>query len=77
MSYITFISDVKNNEPDILQSVKHGNLILYAGSRILLTAKAPKGGWTHEMLVSGYSRIKFEEAVDAKVAHQWIGSTEV
>lgn len=77
MGYLTFITDVKNGEPDILKPIKEQELTLYSESGIILTVNAPKGGWTHDLLVQLYSHIKFVTEVNAKVAGVWIGSTEV
>lgn len=77
MRQLTFITDIQSGDPDILKPVKKEELTLYSDSGVILTANAPKDGWTHELLVQLYSHIKFVTAVNAKVADVWIGSTEV
>jgi len=77
MGNLTFITDHRNGEPDILTPVKDGELTLHSESGVFLTVKAPKDGWTHDLLVKTYSKIKFVEPVDAKIADGWVGSTEV
>ncbi len=77
MGNLTFITDVKNGEPDILKEVKEGDLTLYSESGVILTVSAPKEGWSHNLLVRLYSEIEFVTPVEAKVSGVWIGSTEV
>lgn len=77
MSFITFITDIQENEPDILKSVQYGELTLISASGVILRARAPEEGWTHDLLVNIYSAIKFVTPVDAKIDDMWVGSTEV
>jgi hypothetical protein len=77
MGSLTFITDIKDGETDILKAVKKGELTFYSDSGVILTVNAPEKGWTHDLLVQLYSQIKFVTPVDAKVSDVWIGSTEI
>ncbi|PZT59943.1 hypothetical protein DNQ45_29205 [Escherichia coli] len=64
MGYVTYVTDQRPGEPDILT----GN-----------TLSAPEAGWTHESLnlVQPQEVQEGNDAFDAYLNGIWIGSTEV
>lgn len=80
---ITFVTDIKENEPDILVGVCSAPLKIYNddhGNAPILTKEvtAPAGGWTHEKLCDlDQSDFGVTWIGDAYLDGQWIGSTEV
>ncbi|HCA3195763.1 TPA: hypothetical protein MN540_005071 [Klebsiella pneumoniae] len=75
--WITFITDQRPGEPDILTPVKHGRLVIrdLAGDEIF-ARNAPETGWTHELLVEVQPSC-CEGGANAYLNNSWIGSTEV
>lgn len=74
---ITYITDQREGEPDILTPVRHDPLIIRTlGGIEILRQKAPQDGWTHDQLIivqpddSG-------EGSEAYLGASWVGSTEV
>ncbi|EMA8657040.1 hypothetical protein EHJ13_22135 [Cronobacter dublinensis] len=74
---ITYITDQQYGEPDILTLHQYETLIIssLAGKELLKVA-APETGWTHEALCA-IQPAESEEAADAYLGAQWVGSTEV
>ena len=74
---ITYITDQRPGEPDILTGIENGTLeIRSLTGGLILTIAAPNTGWTHESLDS----VQPEEAMfgaDAYLDEHWVGSTEV
>lgn len=79
---ITYITDQRAGEPDILAGIEHCTLEIrdLAGEgqtgHVLLEVPAPQAGWTHESL----NAVQPQEAkggADAYLNDHWIGSTEV
>lgn len=76
---IHLVTDVRPGEPDILTSVRHEPLLVTADNgRVVHTAPAPTGVWTHETLAAATSSPRITEAgpADAYLGGTWIGSTE-
>lgn len=84
MSSITFVTDQRPGEPDILQGVQLQPLLIRSidSSQVLLRV-LPSGPWTHEALVETGRGIEqmlsadIERGVNAYLGSQWVGSTEV
>jgi hypothetical protein len=80
---ITFITDQLEGEPDILSPSKHEDLQIKHTDAdncetITKVIKAPKNGWTHELLVGiDQSDWGVEFIGDALLGTSWVGSTEV
>lgn len=74
---ITYITDQRPGEPDILTGIKLGVLeIRCLAGTVLLKIEAPAQGWTHASL-SAIQPVEAKEGADAWLSGQWIGSTEV
>lgn len=76
---ITFITDQRPGEPDILAPVKFSDLlILDLDGRSLASVAAPVGGWTHEILSRQCANLVDDaNGVEAFLGDQWVGSTEI
>lgn len=78
---LTFITDVKQGEPDVLEGLEFEDLVIKSmeGETILILAAA--GPWTHEKLV----QLPLEDMIGeylkmgacAYLGESWVGSTEV
>ncbi|EGI40165.1 conserved hypothetical protein [Escherichia coli TA280] len=80
MGYITYVTDQRPGEPDILTGNTFADLeIRDADGHLLLKMPAPESGWTHESLslVQPQKVRAGEESFDAYLNGIWIGSTEV
>jgi hypothetical protein len=74
---ITYITDQRAGEPDILTAIKSGELeIRCLAGTVLLKIEAPEQGWTHASLCA-VQPVEAKEGADAWLSGQWIGSTEV
>lgn len=78
---ITFITEIRNNEPDILTPCKHERLLVMSiEGQFLNSYEAPREGWTHETLVKLSKVFPDQWAVcgaDATLGDQFVGSTEI
>lgn len=74
---LTYITDIKPDEPDILSPLKHYPLVIRSleGTELHRQA-APKQGWTHDLL-NIIQPEGVDEGADAYLDEHWIGSTEV
>jgi hypothetical protein len=74
---LTYITDIKEGEPDILTPLKRFPLVIRSldGTKLHMQA-APEQGWTHEALTSVQPE-GVNDGADAYLNAQWIGSTEV
>lgn len=74
---ITYITDVRQGEPDLLPTICHLELIVKSlDGTVLQKRTAPEHGWTHSELMAIQHPV-FEEGADAYLGIHWIGSTEV
>lgn len=74
---ITYITDQRPGEPDILTGIKSGVLeIRCLAGTVLLKIEAPEQGGTHASL-SAVQPVETKEGAEARLCGQWIGSTEV
>lgn len=74
---ITYITDQREGEPDILTPVLHEPLIIRTlGGVEILRQKAPQGGWTHDQLTTVQPDNRGEGS-EAYLGASWVGSTEV
>lgn len=78
---MTFITDVKGDEPVILTAeLAQEPLTITAledKTHIIATYPAPVGGWTHERLCALDIDYGEHGAGDAYLGSEWVGSTEV
>jgi hypothetical protein len=77
---LKFITDVQNDEPDILTPVKHNDLLITDLDGVqMLIIPAPEGGWSDELLWAASDRYiaKTANGAEAYLGEQWVGSTEV
>lgn len=74
-----FITDVKNNEPEILAKVANETLMILClhDNSVLFEYTPPSSGWTHEALCSLDIPLKRLEAANAYLGNEWVGSTEI
>ncbi|CDQ53970.1 unnamed protein product [Klebsiella pneumoniae] len=80
MGYITYVTDQRPGEPDILTGNTFADLeICDSDGHLLLKVSAPEAGWTHESLnlVQPQEVQEGNDAFDAYLNGIWIGSTEV
>ncbi|EOT1437397.1 hypothetical protein ACNJ2K_003751 [Escherichia coli] len=80
MGYITYVTDQRPGEPDILTGNTFADLeIRDSDGHLLLKVSAPEAGWTHESLnlVQPQEVQEWNDAFDAYLNGIWIGSTEV
>ncbi len=80
MGYITYVTDQRPGEPDILTGYMFADLdIRDSDGHLLLKVSAPETGWTHESLnlVQPQEVQEGNDAFDAYLNGIWIGSTEV
>ena len=80
MGYITYVTDQRPGETDILTGNAFSDLeIRDSEGRLLLKVPAPDAGWTHESLnlVQPQEVQEGNDAFDAYLNGIWIGSTEV
>ena len=74
---ITYITDQREGEPDILTPVRHDSLIIRTlGGVEILRQKAPQDGWTHDLLTT-VQPDDSGEGSEAYLGASWVGSTEV
>jgi len=74
---LTYITDIKPGEPDILMPLKHYPLVIRSlDGAELHTQNAPFQGWTHDAL-NVIQPEGVEEGAEAYLNEHWIGSTEV
>jgi len=74
---ITYVTDQRPGEPDILTPHRFATLVIRdLQGAVLHTANAPENGWTHEMLCT-VQPPEISEGAEAYLSEQWIGSTEV
>lgn len=84
MSSITFVTDQRPGEPDLLSGHQLEALTIMDldRSKVLLRI-LPSGPWTHEALVEtgdGIAQMlpqEIENGVEAFLGSQWVGGTEV
>ena len=77
---ITFITDVKAGEPDILSPVRGETLhIKDLDGQPITTIPAPYKGWTHQVLKATAEQLaaKTSDGANAWLGEHWVGSTEV
>lgn len=77
---ITFITDCREGEPDILTPVMYETLLVTDLNGVeLFSLPAPVGGWTTESLnsLSSQYRDLNESGAEAYIGDVWVGSTEV
>ena len=80
---ITFVTDVRPGEPDILTPFADMDLTIHDAldGGELQRIPAPAGGWPHELLIEQAGRIAniidSGKPLDARLAGQFVGSTEV
>lgn len=77
---ISFITDQRSGEPDILTPYRGAPLrVLCLSGNALTSVAAPKGGWTHEALSEQARRLErlTHDGADAYLGDAWVGSTEV
>lgn len=77
---ITFITDQRSGEPDILSPNKSAPLRIFSLDGIELSCvAAPTGGWTHEDLLGQARSLEHlaQNGADAYLGDAWVGSTEV
>lgn len=83
---VTFITDVKGYEPEILSPVMARETLkivsLYDQNDVFFECAAPEGGWTHDALCNLDAPLKVVDMVsargaDAYLGKEWVGSTEV
>ncbi|PXW47909.1 hypothetical protein DFO55_1451 [Grimontella sp. AG753] len=74
---LTYITDRKAGEPDILTPLKHYPLVIRSldGEKLHMQA-APVQGWTHDTLTAVQPQ-RVNEGAEAYLNEHWIGSTEV
>ncbi|EGN7773916.1 hypothetical protein K2B15_004894 [Salmonella enterica subsp. enterica serovar Muenster] len=74
---LTYITDIKAGEPDILTPLKHYPLVIRSldGAELHMQ-NAPEQGWTYDTLRAVQPEGVNDEA-DAYLNEHWIGSTEV
>ena len=80
MGYITYVTDQRPGEPDILTGNTFADLeICDSDGHLLLKVSAPEVGWAHESLnlVQPQDVQEGNDAFDAYLNGIWIGSTEV
>ncbi|ELN7231347.1 hypothetical protein RZ056_004180 [Escherichia coli] len=80
MGYITYVTDQRPGEPDILTGNTFADLeIRDSDGHLLLKVSSPEAGWTHESLnlVQPQEVQEGNDAFDAYLNGIWIGSTEV
>ncbi|WP_394522020.1 hypothetical protein C1N60_23320 (plasmid) [Pantoea sp. SGAir0184] len=78
MPRITYITDVKPGEPDILKAHLQSTLVIKTldSATEIFSQVAPESGWTHAILSNIQPQNLFYGA-DAYLDGCWIGSTEV
>lgn len=78
---LTFVTDMNEGEPDILDGHEHSDLVIKNLQGDILLILAASEPWTHEKLIAlelgqmigqGLS-----DGADAYLGDNWIGSTEV
>ncbi|UGS48600.1 hypothetical protein JMT66_23265 (plasmid) [Kosakonia cowanii] len=75
--FITYITDQRPGEPDLIAGSEHATLeIRSLEGELLQSVAAPRMGWTHASL-SAVQPQEAEEGADAYLGGSWIGSTEV
>lgn len=79
---ITYITDIRENEPDILKNCLHNPLVIIDENNVELERfEQPINGWTHQLLEKTNSILmsKYDNnmLLEAYLGNQWIGSTEV
>lgn len=77
---ITFITDERIGEPDILTPVNREALrVTQLDGQLIETIPAPIKGWTHEALESAAEQlaIKTRSGAEAYLGDAWVGCTEV
>jgi hypothetical protein len=73
---ITFITDVREGEPDILSAVSGKPLSIRDENGVIAEHPAPADGWTHDAL-EAKAWVATESAVEAYLGEVWVGSSEV
>lgn len=74
---LTYITEVKNGEPDILEGCSKATLVIRSlEGQELHREKAPVSGWKHALL-TGVQPEGVVYGADAYLGDMWIGSTEV
>jgi len=74
---ITYVTDQRTGEPDILTPLRFATLVIRdLQGATLNTVNAPENGWTHEILCV-VQPPEIREGAEAYLNEQWIGSTEV
>lgn len=77
---ITFITDERMAEPDILAPVKREVLrVTQLDGQLIKAIAAPRRGWTHEALETAAEQLalKTRSGAEAYLGDAWVGSTEV
>ncbi|ELY3740488.1 hypothetical protein ACQUXI_004134 [Cronobacter turicensis] len=74
---LTYITDLKAGEPDILTPLKHYPLVILTldGATLHMQA-APVQGWSHDALTA-VQPDGVNDGAEAYLNAHWIGSTEV
>lgn len=77
---ITFITDVRPGETNILTSIRYSRLLVTSlEGEVLSSLPAPQQGWTTQTLNAEAERLipLTRWGADAYLGHHWVGSTEV
>jgi hypothetical protein len=77
---ITFITDLQDNETDILRGIRTEPLIIEdLEATEIAQIPAPIGGWTHRSLQSLARELeqKTRRGANAFIGASWVGGTEV
>lgn len=77
---ITFVTDTKEGETDLLGDTRKQPLVVLALDGSLITEIGPPlNGWTHEALENQANILsqKTRQGAEAFLGNTWVGSTEV